>query len=103
LDRAPASLPDAAEEVFIERVAVGFAGPHPNAVIDRRHKNLAVADLAVRALEVMTPALSARFDGTASSILRFGRKFTTYSAPRVDLGVALLAAVTLDLRGWSCR
>src|ERR1700675_2511032 len=44
-----ASLPGASELrdcEILERVAVGFAGPYPQRVIDRRHKNLAVADLA---------------------------------------------------------
>jgi hypothetical protein len=30
----------------LQRVAVGFAGPDPQCVIDRRHEDLAVADLA---------------------------------------------------------
>jgi hypothetical protein len=33
-------------ERILERVAVGFAGPDPQRVIDRRYEYLAVADLA---------------------------------------------------------
>src|SRR5260370_15644837 len=46
--RRLASLPDAKTCCNSERVAVGFAGPDPQRVVDRRHKDLAVADLAGR-------------------------------------------------------
>jgi len=42
----PAPLPDATSREILERVAVGFAGPDPQRMIDRRHEYLAVADLA---------------------------------------------------------
>jgi hypothetical protein len=47
----PASLPGAMQvlqsevQQFLQRVAIGFAGPNSQGVIDRRHEDLAVTDL----------------------------------------------------------
>src|SRR5712671_1431242 len=82
----------------LERVAVGFAGPDPQGVIDRRHKNLAVADLAgarARGDDVHRLVGKVRRDGDFDSKLR--QKIHDIFGAAVDLGVAFLAAVTLDL------
>src|SRR4029077_7691041 len=82
----------------LERVAVGFAGPDPQGVIDRRHKNLAVTDLAgarARGNDVDRLVGKIRRDGDFDSKLR--QKIHDIFGTAVDLGVALLAAVALDL------
>src|SRR6476646_9167838 len=82
----------------LKRVAVGFAGPDPQGVIDRRHEDLAVADL---------PGAGARGNDSDRLVRKVGRDcdfdpelgqevHDIFGAP-IDLGMALLAAVTLDL------
>src|SRR3954471_21755409 len=82
----------------LKRVAVGLAGPDPQRVIDRRHEDLAVADL---------PGAGARGDHPDRLVGEVGRDSDFDSELRqevhdifgaaVDFGMALLAAVTLDL------
>src|SRR5258706_13852417 len=82
----------------LQRVAVGFAGPDPQRVIDRRHKNLAVTDLAgarARGDDVHRLVGKIRRDGNFDSELR--QKIHDIFGAAIDLGVALLAAVALDL------
>src|ERR1700737_5514840 len=79
-----------------ERVAVGFAGPDPQRVIDRRHEYLAVADLAgARACGDDVNRLVGEFrsDGDLDAQLR--QKIHDIFGAAIDFGVALLAAVTL--------
>src|SRR5881398_1736575 len=82
----------------LERVAVGFAGPDPQRVIDRRHEYLAVADLAgagTRGDDVNRLLGEVRRDRDLDSEL--GQKIHDIFGAAIDLGVALLAAVSLDL------
>src|ERR1700694_4126995 len=83
---------------ILKRVAVGFAGPDPQRVIDRRHKNLAVADLAgarARGNDVNRLVGKVRGDSDFDSKLR--QKIHDIFGAAIDFGVTLLAAVTLDL------
>src|SRR6266403_309023 len=82
----------------LECVAVGFAGPDPQRVVDRRHKNLAVTDLAgarARGDDVHRLVGKIRRDGDFDPELR--QKIHDIFGATIDLGVALLAAVALDL------
>src|ERR1700682_2962061 len=82
----------------LERVAVDFAGPDPQRVIDRRHEYLAVADLTgARAggNDVDRLVRKVGCDSDFDSELR--QKIHDIFRAAVDLGVALLAAVPLDL------
>src|SRR6266516_7768698 len=82
----------------LERVAVGFAGPDPQRVIDRRHEYLAVADLTgagTRGDDVNRLFGEVRRDRDFDSEL--GQKIHDIFGAAIDLGVALLAAVPLDL------
>jgi len=81
-----------------ERVAVGFAGPYPQRVIDRRHEDLAVADLAcARAFgdDVDRPVREVGGDRDFDSEL--GQEIHDIFGTAINFGMALLAAVTLDL------
>src|SRR5579863_191527 len=82
----------------LERVAVGFAGSNPQRMIDRHHKDLAVADLSG------TGAGSNDLDSLVGDIGRNGdfdpqlrEKIHDVLCAAINLRVALLAAVTLDL------
>src|SRR6266852_3884487 len=82
----------------LERVAVGFAGPDPQRVIDRRHEYLAVADLTgarARGDDVHRLVGKIRRDRDFDSQLR--QKIHDIFGAAIDFGVALLAAVTFDL------
>src|SRR5260370_1123338 len=82
----------------LERVAGGSAVPAPQGGRARRHKNLAVADLAgarARGDDVHRLLGKIRRDGDFDS--EFRQKIHDIFGTAVDLGVALLAAVALDL------
>src|ERR1700716_3776885 len=82
----------------LQRVAVGFAGPDPQGVVDRRHEDLAVADL---------PGAGARGNDPDRLVREVGRhgdldpelrqEVHDIFGAAVDFGVTLLAAVALDL------
>src|SRR5258708_8074589 len=83
---------------ILERVAVGFAGPDPQRVIDRGHEDLAVADLAGAG------AGGDDVDGLGGELRRnsdfdseLGPEIHDIFGAAVDFGVALLAPITLDL------
>src|SRR5579859_657371 len=96
--RAGRRCPGAFLRALLERVAVGFAGPNPQGVINRRHENLAIADLS---------SAGARGDHLNRLLGDVGRdrdldpqfreKIHHIFGAAIDFGVALLAAVTLDL------
>src|ERR1700694_362912 len=82
----------------LEGVTVGFAGPDPQGVIDRRHEYLAVADLAgARAGGDDVNRLVGEIgcDGDFDPQLR--QKIHDIFGAAIDVGMALLAAVTLAL------
>src|ERR1700681_4317023 len=98
VDRIYGDRTDAVECWSLERVAVGFAGSDPQSMIDRSHEYLAVADL---------PGARAGgddFDRLVGDIRRNGdfdpqlrQKIHHIFCAAIDLRMALLAAVTLDL------
>src|SRR5512140_2308273 len=82
----------------LERVAVGFAGPDPQRVIDRRHEYLAVANLSGAGAggnDLDRLVGEVRGDGDLDPQLR--QKVPDIFGTAIDLGVPLLAAITLDL------
>src|ERR1700730_10616766 len=84
--------------ISLKRVAVGFAGADPQRVIDRCDEDLAVADLAgARAGGNDRNRLvgETRRDGDFDAQLR--QEIHDIFGAAVHFGVALLAAVTLDL------
>src|ERR1700730_11213707 len=104
----PASLPDAAELPVakrgplrlsaLKRVAVGFAGPDPQGVIDRRHEDLAVADLAGAGARGNDPDRLVGEVGRDSDLdPELRQEVHDIFGAAVDFGVTLLAAVALDL------
>src|SRR5580692_10500984 len=82
----------------LERVAVGFAGPDPQRVIDRRHEYLAVADLSgacAGADDLDRLVGEIRRDGDFNPQLR--QEIHHILGAAIDFSMALLTAVTLDL------
>src|SRR5258705_9397094 len=82
----------------LERFAVGFAGADPQGVIDRRYEDLAVADLSGACaggddLHRLVGEIGG--DGDFDPQLR--QKIHDIFGAAIDLGVAFLEAVTLDL------
>src|SRR5258708_27814079 len=83
---------------ILERVAVGFAGPDPQRVIDRGHEDLAVANLAgagARGDDVDGLVGEFRRNGDFDS--KLGQEIHDVFRAAVDFGVALLAPITLYL------
>src|SRR3984957_14812206 len=83
---------------ILQRVAGGFAGADPQRVVDRRDENLAVADLAGAG------AGGNDLDRLVGDVGRdrdfdpqLGQEIHDIFGAAINLGVALLAAVTLDL------
>src|SRR6185437_6999386 len=98
--QSKASLPDATgcKKFDLERVAVGLAGPDPQGAVDRRHEDLAVADLA--GAGIRGDDLD-RFVGDVGGHRDFdpqlGQEVHDIFGAAIDLGMALLAAIALDL------
>src|SRR5580704_10891947 len=82
----------------LERVAVGLAGADPKRMIDRRHEDLAVADLAgARARGDDVDRLAGEVGGDRDFDAKLGQEIHDIFGAAVDFGVALLAAIALDL------
>ena len=83
----------------LERVGVGFSGANANRLLQRQHEDLAIADLA--GLGGVGNGLHRLIDlvGRYRYLdLELGQEADGLFGAAVDLGVALLAAVSLDFR-----
>src|SRR5579871_5375999 len=82
---------------WLERVAVGFASPDPQRVIDRRYENLAVANLpGARACGNHIDCLVGDIGCDRDLDPQLGQEVHDILSTAIDLGMALLPAVTLD-------
>src|SRR3954466_10195206 len=82
----------------LKRVAVGLAGPDPQRVIDRRHEDLAIADLPGAGARGNAPDRLVRELGGDSDLdPELRQEIHHIFSAAIDLGVPFLAAVALDL------
>src|SRR3954451_15579591 len=85
-------------ENALERVSVGFAGPYPQSVVDRRHEDLAISDLpGARASSDHLDCFFREIGRDRDFDFQFWQKIHDIFGATVDFGMAFLAAVTLDL------
>src|ERR1700730_3960839 len=82
----------------LERVAVGLAGADTQRMVDRGHEDLAVADLpGARVRGDDGNRLVRKVRGDRDFDAQLGQKIHDIFGAAIDLGVALLAAIALDL------
>src|ERR1019366_173734 len=97
VDRRPGAVAGCDEE-SLQRVAVGFAGPDAQRMIDRRHEYLAVADLSgARAGSNDFDRLVGDIRGDGDFDPQLRQEIHHIFGAAINLRMALLAAVTLDL------
>src|SRR5688572_30567730 len=98
LSIAASASPRAWHNNSSERVGVGLSGADAQRMVDRRDKDLAVADLPrPRARGDDLDRLVGELGGDGDFDPQFGQKIHDIFGAAIDLGVALLAAVPLDL------
>src|SRR5579863_6141588 len=85
-------------QFFLKSVAVGFAGSNPQGMIDRRHEDLAVADLSgARAGRNHLDRLVGNVSRNRDFDPQLRQKIHDILRAAIDFRVTLLTAVTLDL------